>query len=90
MFFFNLIANPWLVFQKLFETYFDKKIIRNYKYHVLHFKGGRPAAELEWRKDGKRVVDLQKVGTQFSVKILTYFPMKKYKKFFCEISHVIL
>ena len=53
--------------------------MRSYKYHVLHFKGGRPAAELEWRKDGKRVVDLQKVGTQFSLMILTGFLMEKFK-----------
>ena len=36
---------------------------------ITRMQGGRPAAELEWRKDGKRVVDLQKVGRQFSLMI---------------------
>ena len=57
-------------FSAIVWNIFCRKIIRNYKYHVLHFKGGRPAAELEWRKDGKRVVDLQKVETQFFLMIL--------------------
>jgi len=46
--------------------------------------GGRPAAELEWRKDGKRVVDLQKVtehvtrvgdtGTWRTISTFTFLP----------------
>jgi len=46
--------------------------------------GGRPAAELEWRKDGKRVIDLQKVtehvtrisdtGTWRTISTFTFLP----------------
>ena len=46
---------------------------------IPHKQGGRPAAELEWRKDGKRIVDLQKVGRQFSLMILTDFLMEKFE-----------
>ena len=48
---------------------------------TTHKQGGRPAAELEWRKDGKRVVDLQKVGRQFSRMILTDFLMEKFQQY---------
>ena len=46
---------------------------------ITHKQGGRPAAELEWRKDGKRVVDLQKVGRHRSLMILTDYLMEKFK-----------
>ena len=33
----------------------------------MFIQGGRPAAELEWLKDGKPVTELQKVGKAYMI-----------------------
>ena len=43
----------------------------------MFIQGGRPAAELEWLKDGKPVTELQKVGKDYDWVLGMFFSQIK-------------